>query len=346
MKTEILKINPKKVSIAAIKKAAAFIKKGELVAFPTETVYGIGADALNEKAVEKIFKAKGRPLDNPIIVHIYSPKQLKKLAKNIPKNAMKAAKHFWPGPFTMILHKRACVPKAVTGGLETVAVRMPSHKIARLLCKYAERPIAAPSANISGRPSASNAKHVVSDFEGRIACIIDGGNVTIGLESTVVDFTTKKPEVLRPGGTTVEELKKVLPEIEVHAVARAEKKVSVAKSPGTKYRHYAPKARLVLVEGPKDKAVAKAVELAKHYAKAKKVALLLLGTKKKVTSKRFIVKPLQSKRKAAEKLFSTLRELDRKNVELIIANAVDEKGLGLAIMNRLRRASTRRIKIC
>jgi L-threonylcarbamoyladenylate synthase len=345
MKTLILKVDPKRPSLAAIKKAAEFIKKGELVAFPTETVYGLGADALNEDAVRKIFEAKGRPLDNPIIVHIYSIEQLKELARNIPKSALILAKNFWPGPLTMILHKRACVSKAVTAGLGTVAIRMPSHRIARLLCKHAERPIAAPSANLSGRPSASNAKHVIEDFKGKIACIIDGGKTNIGLESTVIDLTVKRPVILRPGGITAEQLSKLLPEVKVHAVARAEKKASIAKSPGTKYRHYAPKAKLVLVEGPKEKAVAKALALAKQHSKTKKVALLVLGTGRKVRVKGVVVKVVQKKQDIGKQLFALLRELDAKRVEIIFANAIDEKGLGLAIMNRLRRASSRRIKV-
>ncbi|MCD6479067.1 MAG: threonylcarbamoyl-AMP synthase [Candidatus Diapherotrites archaeon] len=345
MKTLILKVDPKRPALAAIKKAAEFIKKGELVAFPTETVYGLGADALNEDAVRKIFEAKGRPLDNPIIVHIYSIEQLKELARKIPKSAFILAKHFWPGPLTMILHKRACVPKAVTANLETVAIRMPSHRIARLLCKHAEKPIAAPSANLSGKPSASSAKHVLEDFKGKIACIIDGGNTNIGLESTVIDLTAKRPVILRPGGITAEQLRKFLPEVKVHAVARAEKKASIAKSPGTKNRHYAPKAKLVLVEGPKEKAVAKALELAKQQSKTKKVALLIFGSKRNVGVKGIIVKAVQKKRDIGKRLFALLRELDTKGVEIIFANGIDEKGIGLAIMNRLRRASSKRIKV-
>jgi len=255
------------------------------------------------------------------------------------------AKSFWPRPLTMILRKKACIPDAVTAGLDTVAIRMPSHKVARLLCKEAKLPIAAPSANLSGRPSPTNAKHVIEDFKGKIACIIDGGSTNIGLESTVVDLTAKRATLLRPGGITAEQLSKVLSELKVHEVARADKNARVAKSPGTKYRHYAPKAKLILVEGAKEKAIEKATELAKRFAEKKKVALLILASKKKPRLKGVIVKRLYQKSSIAKRLFALLRELDSKNVDIIIVNAIDEKELGLAIMNRLRRASSERVKV-
>lgn len=342
-RTLILKVNPNRPALAKIRLAAKLLEKGKLVAFPTETVYGLGANAFDESAVKKIFEAKGRPLDNPIIVHIYSIEQLYGLAKKVPKKALMLAKRFWPGPLTMILQKKACIPNAVTAGLNTVAVRMPSHKVARLLCREAKLPIAAPSANLSGRPSPTNAKHVIEDFKGKIACIIDAGNTNIGLESTVVDLTPKRATLLRPGGITAEQLSKVLPELRVHAVARAKEKVSVAKSPGTKYRHYAPKAELILVEGAKEKAIEKATKLAKHFAEKKKVALLILASKKKPQLKGVIVKQLYQKNSIAKRLFALLRELDARNVDIIIVNAIDEKELGLAIMNRLRRASSERV---
>jgi len=346
MKTLILKINPKKPSIARIKKAARFIRNGELVVFPTETVYGLGADALNRNAVKKIFEAKGRPQDNPIIVHIYSVRQLHKLAKKIPKSAMLLSKKFWPGPLTMILPKRNVVPDEVTAGLKTVAIRMPSHRIARLLCKYAGVPIAAPSANISGRPSATCAAHAIRDFKEKVACIIDGGSTNIGVESTVVDLTSKRPTILRPGGITAEQIKEILPKIKVHAVARAKKMVTVARSPGTKYRHYAPEAKLILVEGKKEMAIKEAVRTARGYLKkGKKTALLLLGSDKKVKTKGLKIIWLRKKEDIARNLFAALRMLDSIGVEVIVANAIDERGLGLAIMNRLRKASSAQKKL-
>lgn len=342
-KTLILKVNPNRPAIEKIRIAANLIKQGELVAFPTETVYGLGANAFDESAVRKIFEAKGRPLDNPIIVHIYSIDQLYELTEKIPAKALKLAEHFWPGPLTMVLKKSSKVPNAVTAGLDTVAIRMPSHKVAMLLCKEAKLPIAAPSANLSGKPSPTNANHVVEDFMGKIACIIDAGSTNIGLESTVVDLTSKRATLLRPGGITAEQLKEVLPELKVHAVARAKRKASIAKSPGTKYRHYAPKAKLILVEGVKEKAIEKATKLAERFAENKKVALLILSSKKKSQLKGVIVKQLYQKSLIAKRLFALLRKLDAENIDIIIVNAIDEKGIGLAIMNRLRRASSERV---
>lgn len=346
MKTLILKINPKRPSIASIKRAAEIIRNNGLVVFPTETVYGLGANALNRNAVKKIFEAKGRPLDNPIIVHIYSTRQLNEIAKRIPKSAMLLAEKFWPGPLTMILHKKKIVPDEVTAGLKTVAVRMPSHSIARALCKYSGVPIAAPSANLSGRPSATSSAHAIKDFKGKVDCIIDGGRTDIGLESTVVDLTTKTPFILRPGGITAEQIREILPELKVHAVARAEKKVTIAKSPGTKYRHYAPEAKLILVEGEKEKAAKEAIKIARKYLKKrKKTALLLLGIKKRAKIDDIMAIRFSRKEDIAKNLFDALRRLDASGIEVIVANSVDENGLGLAIMNRLRRASSKRIKV-
>ncbi len=346
MKTLVLKVNPKKPELEKIRIAAELLRKGKLVAFPTETVYGLGANAFDEQAVKKIFKAKGRPLDNPIIVHIYSLKQLYEIASKIPEEALLLAKRFWPGPLTIILPKKKSIPDVVTANLKTVAVRMPKHAVARALCKQAALPIAAPSANISGKPSPTSAKHVKEDFYGKIACIIDAGRTNIGLESTVVDLSSKRPVLLRPGGVTAEQLKKILTELEVHAVAKAEKSVSIAKSPGTKYRHYAPEAKLILVEGKKEKALAKAVELAEQHAiSGLRTALLLIDVKKDMALENVVVKRFSTKLSAARHLFSALRELDEQGIEIIVVNGIDERGLGLAIMNRLRRACSERIRV-
>ncbi|MEM4663295.1 MAG: L-threonylcarbamoyladenylate synthase [Candidatus Diapherotrites archaeon] len=348
METVILKINPKKPEIQKIKIAANIIKRGGLVVFPTETVYGLGANALDRDAIKRIFETKGRPADNPIIVHIYKKRQLNEIAMEIPDLAYKLIEKFWPGPLTLILKKKEIIPPEVTGGLKTIAVRMPSHKVARALCKASGIPIAAPSANLSGKPSITTGKDAIDELAGKVECIIDAGATDIGLESTVLDLTSDIPEILRPGGITAEEIRKVFKGTVVGEIAMAKKNVASPKSPGTKYRHYAPKAMLVLVEGDEKKAIKKAENIAIKYAKNnKKVALLRLETTKlmKNTTTKIRTILLRGKKQIAKKLFSSLRMLDAEGTDIIVTNAIDEKGLGLAIMNRLRKASSYTVKI-
>jgi len=249
--TLIIKINPKKPEKQLIKMASDVLKESNLVAFPTETVYGLGAGAFNRKAVAKIFNAKGRKADNPLIVHIADRKDLNKLAKNIPNEARLLANAFWPGPLTLVLEKKDIIPSNVTSGLDTVAIRMPSNKIALELIR-ASGPIAAPSANLSGRPSGTSVKHVIQDFDGKINCIIDGGDSKIGLESTVVSLASSPPLLLRPGYITLEQLRKYLPEIEVHKSIKGLKIDGKVASPGMKYKHYSPKAKVILAENDKE----------------------------------------------------------------------------------------------
>lgn len=345
MKTKVLRVDKSNIDRKKILYAAKIIKKGNLVAFPTETVYGLGADALNAKAVRKIFKVKKRPIDDPIIVHVHSMEQVNKIAKEIPENAIKLMKKFWPGPLTLILRKKKIVPNEVTANLETVAIRMPSHPVANALIKLSGTPIAAPSANLFGRPSPTKAQHVKEDLNGKIPLIIDAGSTTIGLESTVLDLTSKVPTLLRPGKITLEDLKKVLRDVQIHPVVKVRtSKINLKKfkSPGMKYRHYAPKADVILLECNKnlDKRIDKILK--EYTKKGKKVALLLTKRRKYKNRNATMVKFLGNKPEIiAKKIFSIFRELDRKAFDAIIVEGVEAKGFGLAIMNRLRKASVK-----
>ena len=261
MKTVVKKINPENMSSEDFALAAQLLREGKLVAFPTETVYGLGGDAYDKTASARIYAAKGRPSDNPLIVHIAEIGELEKLAVNIPEEAYLLAEKFWPGPMTMILNRKDTVPKETTGGLDTVAIRMPSHPIARRLIIESGLPIAAPSANASGRPSTTKAEHVIEDLDGKIDMIIDGGSSDIGLESTIVDLTVKPALILRPGYITKEMLQEVLPDIEYDkaVLKRVRDDTIVAKAPGMKYRHYAPKGQLTIFEGEREKVIARIV---------------------------------------------------------------------------------------
>jgi len=321
-----------------IRVAGRLILEGKLVAFPTETVYGLGADALNEEAVRRIFEAKGRPADNPLIVHIADFSDLKKLARKIPREARLLAERFWPGPLTLVLPKRDEVPPVTTGGLDTVAIRMPAHEIALALIR-ASTPIAAPSANISGKPSPTLAEHVIDDFYGRIGAIIDGGETRVGVESTVIDLSSERPTLLRPGGLPLEEIEKVIGPVEIHPAVKG-KPVDLARAPGMKYKHYSPNAQVVVVEGPREKVREKIRELIKEY-RSKGYRVGVMATEEFEADEFFYLgKTLEE---VAKNLFKALRELDKKNVDVIIAEGVEERGLGLAVMNRLRKASGYRI---
>ena len=265
--TRVIKLNPKRVEKSKIKLAARVLKRGGLVAFPTETVYGLAANALDAESVKKVFEAKGRPADNPLIVHIAEKEQVYRLAKKVPEKAEKLMDKFWPGPLTIVLEKSRVVPKATTGGRNTVAVRMPDNRIALALIREAGVPLAAPSANSFGKPSPTSAEHVFQDLCGKIDVILDGGNTDIGVESTVLDLTTDPPTLLRPGGITLEKLKTVLDRVRMHPAAKGKKTRAVAKSPGMKYKHYAPNADVILVEGRRPKLERKVQQLADRYRK-------------------------------------------------------------------------------
>ncbi|MGC9123150.1 MAG: L-threonylcarbamoyladenylate synthase [Thermoplasmata archaeon] len=346
METKILNIDPNNIDIEKILIASDVIKKGGLVAFPTETVYGLGADAFNENAVKKIFIAKGRPNDNPLIVHITEKIDINDIVEYFPENAILLKNKFWPGPLTMILPKSKRIPFVVTGNLNTVAVRMPSHNIAKSLINYSGCPIAAPSANISGKPSPTKAEHVIKDMFGKIDVIIDGGQTDIGLESTVIDLTKDIPIIYRPGKITVEEIEKVIGKVELSPIAKAELRLDniIAMSPGMKYRHYSPDTPLILYEGEGDKVI-NAMENDLNVLKNnnKKVALILLDNY--IKSDMTIVFNSKDLENIARNIFSTLRELDKYKFDYILVQGVDDQGLGLAIMNRLRKASTNIVKV-
>ncbi|MEM1565765.1 MAG: L-threonylcarbamoyladenylate synthase [Candidatus Bathyarchaeia archaeon] len=347
-KTIVLRVNAENPQIEVIRTAADIIKKGGLVAFPTETVYGLGADALNPGAVKALFKAKKRPLDNPPIVHVGNVQDVYRLVKEVPPKAEKLMEKFWPGPLTLIFKRSEIVPDVTVSGLDTIAVRMPRHNVALALIRESSCPIAAPSANLAGRPSPTTAQHVLEDLNGRIDAVLDAGPTSIGVESTVLDLTVNPPQILRPGGTTYEVLKEVLGTVELHPVAVADKKMHVnkARSPGMKHRHYAPRARMVVVEGDLEAVVKKVAELADHY-KRKGAKVGVLATNETIANYTAdVVKSIGSRSclgEVAKNLFRLLREFDAEGVDVIIAEGVPTQGLGLAVMNRLRKASSYRI---
>jgi len=342
--TLLLKINSEKPEIDKIRIAANVIKSGGVVAFPTETVYGLGANALNSEAVMRVFKAKNRPADDPLIVHVAKKGDVYRLARNIPEAAERLMSQFWPGPLTLVLKRSKIVPDITVAGLDTVGVRMPSNKVALALIRESTTPISAPSANLFGKPSPTTAEHVINDLAGRIDVILDAGPTRIGVESTVIDMTTSIPRILRPGGTPYEKLKSVLGDVELHPIVMANRKVRVirARSPGMKHRHYAPDAEMVVIEGESAKVVGRIRELAALYmARGRKVGVLTTDESQS-NYNADVVKSLGSRNDMttiAKNLFRLLREFDKEKVDIIIAEGITPKGLGLAVMNRLRRAA-------
>ncbi|MDG7049660.1 MAG: threonylcarbamoyl-AMP synthase [Nitrososphaerota archaeon] len=341
MQTKTLRINPKNPSISQIRQAAKIIKSGGVVAFPTETVYGLGANALNSKSVRKIFAAKGRPSDNPLIVHISDIAEVGILADSIPNTAYDLMERFWPGPLTIVLKKSKIVPKIVTGGLDTVAIRMPKNKIAQGLIREADVPIAAPSANVAGRPSPTTAKHVKEDLSGKISLIIDGGPTKIGIESTVVDLSKKTPMLLRPGSVTLEQLREIVGAVRIHPIIFGKKTKTIHRSPGMKYRHYSPNAKIILVEGAN--ANQKISQLLRQYKKqGMRVGILSM---KKNNAKSDLTRFVGSNpNMIAANLFKSFREFDEKKIDIILAQGISQKGLGLGIMNRLGKAAYKKIR--
>ena len=344
VKTTVLKVSPEKPEQDKIRAAAQVLREGGLVAFPTETVYGLGANALDEEAVLKIFKAKERPADNPLIVHIANEDDLHILAERVPDEVEKLIAQFWPGPLTLLTEKSELVPDVTTAGLATVAIRMPSHPVAIALMNQAEVPVAAPSANLAGRPSPTTAEHVLRDLRGRIDVVIDGGEITYGVESTVLDLTTDPPTVLRPGPVTVEELQELLGEVKIHptAMAEAPAEVAIARSPGMKYKHYAPTAEIVVVEGEPEKVSAKVQELANAQMKLGKKVGILATSENAPSYHANVVKVIGGRANAkevAKNLFRVLRELDAETVDFAVAEGIEPVGVGLAVMNRLRKAA-------
>ena len=357
-KTEIKKTIVRKVDNKDIDKlykdkdirlAADIIKSGGLVAFPTETVYGLGADAFMEEAAKKIYAAKGRPSDNPLIVHISEIREVDDIAECIPDIFYSLAKKYWPGPMTVVLKKRNIVPDATSGGLDTVAVRLPDNNIARAIIKESGVPIAAPSANTSGRPSPTKARHVLEDMNGKIDMIIDGGTVGIGVESTIVDLTGDIPTLLRPGAVTFEMLQEVCTEVDIDpAIEHLLVSGEAPKAPGMKYKHYAPKADMKMLKGNE---AAVLDYLKKEISESEiKTAILtvdehravlekIIADNNKENIKLLSLGSLKDMKTVAHNLFDVLRKCDELGVSTILSESFDESGIGRAIMNRLKKAS-------
>lgn len=337
VKTRVLKPNE-----AALREAAALLREGKLVGIPTETVYGLGANALNTQAVCDIFEAKGRPGDNPLIVHIADMAELRPLIAVEPSPAaLKLAEAYWPGPLTMIFPRSEKVPLRTTGGLETVAVRMPSHPVARELIRLSGVPVAAPSGNRSGRPSPTTAAHMLEDMDGRIEMIIDGGECDVGVESTVLDMTGSIPRVLRPGGVTREQIAAICGACEMDStVMRPLKEDEKPRSPGMKYRHYAPEGSLTIYRGEAKK-VAETICEAYDQAKADglRPLILALDDHRPLYGNRSCESLGHDATEMAHAVFSVLRDADELHADVIFSEAVEAEGIGLAVMNRLGRAA-------
>ena len=341
MQTIIRKVDENCIDEMIMKEAGALLKQGALVAFPTETVYGLGANALDSEAAAKIYAAKGRPSDNPLIVHIADMDALPLITAEIPEAAKKLAAKFWPGPLTMVMKKSEVVPYGTTGGLDTVAVRMPAHPIALEMIRHGGGYIAAPSANTSGRPSPTLASHVADDMDGIVPLILDGGAVGIGIESTIVDLTDEIPTILRPGFITKEMLQEVVGEVQIDKGLEADAKTP-PKAPGMKYRHYAPKAELIIVEGARETVVSKINELTANNQK-KGIVTGVIGTEETISNySAQIVKSMGTRNdelSISSHLYSILREFDESEAEVIYSESFEEGAMGSAIMNRLLKAA-------
>ena len=333
MKTLLLPANETQTPILA----AEIIKSGGLVAIPTETVYGLGANGLDEEAVKKIFEVKGRPQDNPLILHVWGAEQIEQFAHGVPQAAYALAERFWPGPLTMVLPARSVVPKRTTGGLSTVGLRCPDCEVTRQIIRLAGVPIAAPSANISGKPSFTTAQHVLHDHDGKIPLIVDGGSCRVGVESTIVDLTEERPRLLRPGGVTPEELLEVLGDLVVDkAVTGSVEHDAVVKAPGMKYRHYAPQEPIVIVAGSREKAAA---YIRAHFEPGDRVLCfeeklpLYEGCAPLAYGEEANVETLSAG------LFAALRELDDAGIHQVYARCPVGGGVAYAIQNRLKKAA-------
>ncbi len=346
MDTRIIQIEEENIDQTLMKEAGAVIRSGGLVAFPTETVYGLGGDAFNAESSARIYAAKGRPSDNPLIVHIAEMADLEKVAVRVPKTAFRLAERFWPGPLTMIFEKAPAVPYATTGGLDTVAVRMPSNKIARALIKASDRYLAAPSANLSGRPSPTQARHVIEDLKGRVDMIIDGGSSDIGLESTIIDLTGGVPVILRPGYITEEMLREAVGSVDTDRTIIDGNSGQAPKAPGMKYRHYAPRGSLAVVEGTREQVIDYINEqLKRQSGQGQKTGVIATDE----TAPWYHADLVKSAGKRSDEeavarhLFSILREFDEENVQVIYAESFQSRGMGCAIMNRLLKAAGHRV---
>lgn len=342
METKVAIIKDINKDIKFIEEAGAIIRDGGTVAFPTETVYGLGANSLDEEAVKKIFIAKGRPQDNPLIVHVCS-KNISELVKEVPEVAQRMIDKFWPGPLTIILEKNDIIPNMTSANLNTVGIRMPSSEIALKLIELSKRPIAAPSANISGRPSPTEVERCIEDLNGKVDYIIGGESSDIGVESTIIDCTVNPPLVLRPGGITLEMLKEIDSNIEIDSALKSKPTENFKpKAPGMKYRHYAPKAHLKIIKGKNEKTIEIINEILENYIeKGNDVAILTTDENlNKFNSGKVISLGSENNlNEIAKNLFETLRKCDDLGVQHILCQGFEEKGVGLAIMNRLNKAA-------
>ena len=344
METKVIKIDRENLDKEQLKQAGELLAQGALVAFPTETVYGLGGDGLQPDAAARIYAAKGRPSDNPLILHIADLSALEVLAVEVPELAYRMAEKFWPGPLTMILKKSPVVPYATTGGLDTVAIRMPSDEIAREIIKASGTYIAAPSANLSGRPSPTRAEHVIEDLSGRIEMIVDGGASDIGLESSIIDLSGETPLILRPGFITKEDFEQVVAQVEYDKAVLATKpqESTVAKAPGMKYRHYAPKGQITIVEGQSSDVIAAINKLVTEQESAGvRVAVLCAEETKEFYTGQHVYSlgSLNSETEISAHLFAALRSFDTEGMEVIYSESFERTRLAGAIMNRLRKAA-------
>lgn len=339
MITKISKLDSKNIDENIIKKASDLIKNGELVAFPTETVYGLGADGLNENACKKIFEAKGRPSDNPLILHISNISMLYNLVENVDPKSKKLIDKCWPGPLTIIFKKSKIIPNIITAGLDTVAIRFPSNKIAQNLIEASNTPIAAPSANISGRPSPTRADDVYNDMNGKINLILDGGESDIGIESTVIDMSEDIPTILRPGFFTFEFIKEILSDVKLDESLVDNSKIP--KSPGQKYKHYAPKAKMEVYVGEKSEEAIKSKAL-QLKEKGLKVGVLVFDQYIDDFKDYFSINigNKDDLSYMSHVLFTSLRLMDMENVDIILAQGVEEINLGKSIMNRMKKSAS------
>lgn len=342
METKVAIIKDIKKDIKFIEEAAEIIRDGGTVAFPTETVYGLGANALDEEAVEKIFIAKGRPQDNPLIVHV-SSKDIYSLVKEVPPIAQELIDKFWPGPLTIILEKKDIIPNVTSANLNTIGIRMPNSEIALKLIELSERPIAAPSANISGRPSPTEVERCVDDLNGRVDYIIGGESSDIGVESTIIDCTVNPPVILRPGGITLEMLREIDSNIYIDKALKSKPSANLKpKAPGMKYRHYAPKANLKIIRGKNEKTIEIIKKMLENYIeKNNDVAILTTDENLNKFDKGNVISLGSEKNlsEIAKNLFEALRKCDDIGVQYILCQGFEEKGVGVAIMNRLSKAA-------
>jgi L-threonylcarbamoyladenylate synthase len=343
METQVVQIDNENLQSQEMKVAAEILRAGGLVAFPTETVYGLGGNALDETAAARIYQAKGRPSDNPLIVHIAELQQVYELAEQVSESAKQLMDAFWPGPLTIIFPKKDCVPYGTTGGLDTVAIRMPSHPVAQALIRQSGVCIAAPSANASGRPSPTKAEHVRQDLDGKIPMILDGGEVGIGIESTIVDVTGSTPMILRPGFINQEMLEAVVGTVTVDPAILSKPVEGVRpKAPGMMYRHYAPKGDLVVYDGEQDKVIRYINKMVKEkQAAGLRVGVIATSETEALYEAGYVVSigTRQDEDTIARHLYDVLRQMDEANIDFICCEAFHTKKLGTAIMNRLCKAA-------